>query len=287
MSDVIEVETPVGMLHVRHHRCEDDQSRSAQRRKSLVWIHGLGEHGGRYEHLCHEMTSRGWNIITPDLRGHGKSAGTRTHVRTFDEYAQDLAAIWNQLELSKGDTVLGAHSMGGLIALRAVQCGLVKPSALVLTSPLLGIRLHVSPLKKALGKLLVGVYPKARFRNGLDPRNMTRDPSFTRERNADPLIVKTVTASWFFAMQAVMKQVHRDAHLLNTPLLAICGEDDRTTDTEALRAWLERVSSPRRNLIVLPDHVHEMMHETDWLETLNHVMNWLNQTPKDADRGGP
>lgn len=276
MSDVVEVETPVGLLHVRHRQCEVRPSQAGGRTRTLVWIHGLGEHGGRYEHLCHEMTSRGWNIITPDLRGHGKSAGTRTHVRSFDEYATDLAAIWNHLGLSEGDTVLGAHSMGGLIALRAVQCGLVKPSALVLTSPLLGIRLRVSPLKKALGRMLVGLFPKTRFRNGLDPRNMTRDPTFTRERDADPLIVKTVTASWFFAMQAVLKQVHRDANLVNTPLLAICGEDDRTTDTEAMRAWLERVSSPRRDLVVLPDHVHEMMHESDWLETLDRVMSWLS-----------
>ena len=49
--------------------------------------------------------------------------------------------------------------------------------------------------------MLVRFVPEARFRNGLDPRNMTRDAGFARERREDPLIVRTVTASWFFAME--------------------------------------------------------------------------------------
>lgn len=279
MKEIIEVESEGETLLVRDHRPNVANSSGVAAGKTLVWIHGLGEHGGRYDHLCDELSLRGWRVITPDLRGHGRSTGTRTHIRTFDEYARDITAIWKQLDLQSDSTVLGAHSMGALVALRAVQRRLIVPSALVVTSPLLGVRLPVPRWKKMLGKLLVGVYPKARFRNGLDPHNMTRDPEFTRQRDADPLIVKTVTASWFFAMQAAMKQAHRDAHMINVPMLAICGELDRTTDADVLRLWLETISSPHRELIMLPDHVHEMIHEADWRNTLDHIVNWHNNLP--------
>ena len=52
--------------------------------RTLVWIHGLGEHGGRYLHLPEFLNERGWRIILIDLRGHGRSTGVRTHVRSFD-----------------------------------------------------------------------------------------------------------------------------------------------------------------------------------------------------------
>ncbi len=243
--------------------------------RTIVWVHGLGEHGGRYLHLPEFLNEHGWRIILMDLRGHGRSTGARTHVRSFDEYAADVAAVWKRFELGAEGAVLGAHSMGGLVALRAVQAGCIQPEALVLTSPLLGVKVYVSPLKRWLGQLLVKVYPEARFRNGLDPRNMTRDEGFARERRADPLIVKTVTASWFFAMEAALVEVHRDVHKITVPVLALQGLSDRTTDGDLVARWLANTTTPTKQLLALPDHVHELLHEADWRDTLTRIVEWL------------
>jgi lysophospholipase len=198
-------------------------------------------------------------------------------VLTFDEYPTDLGLIWRHFQLEKSSTVLFGHSMGGLIAVRAVQSGLVDPAALVLTSPLLGLKLRVNPLKRLLGKLLVRFLPETRFRNGLDPRNMTRDPRFAEERRNDPLIVRTVTASWFFAMQRAIVQAHRDVARVTIPILAFRGMADETTDGDVLSTWLSRTNSPIRDLVSLPTHVHEVFHESDWQESMERMMQWLEQ----------
>ncbi len=262
--------------HLSSQHDSDGEAPSAGRSsRTLVWVHGLGEHGGRYLHLSKFLTERGWRVLLIDLRGHGRSSGSRTHVRSFDEYAADVAAVWNRFELGVGGAVLGAHSMGGLVALRAAQMRAVQPEALVLTSPLLGVKVHVSPLKRWLGRWLVQVHPEARFRNGLDVRNMTRDEGFARERRADPLIVKTVTASWFFAMEAALAEVHRDASQITVPILALQGLSDRTTDGDLVARWLEQTSAKTKELIALPDHVHELLHEADWCDTLTRIVEWL------------
>ena len=244
---------------------------------TLVCVHGLGEHGGRYEHFADWLVEQGWRVIIGDLRGHGRSGGTRTHVLSFDEYPHDLAVIWNHFQLQKSPTVLFGHSMGGLIAIRAIQSGCLDPAALVLTSPLLGLKLRVNPIKRLLGQLLVRFIPTARFRNGLDAANMTRDERFAEERRNDPLIIRTVTASWFFAMQRAIREAYRDAGKIRIPVLAFRGLDDETTDGDVLASWLGQTNSQSRELVSLPRHVHEVFHETDWVESMDRMVRWLDQ----------
>lgn len=167
--------------------------------------------------------------------------------------------------------------MGGLVAVRAVQSGAVDPGALVLTSPLLGLKLRVNPLKRLLGQMLVGILPRTRFSNGLDPTNMTRDPRFAEERRNDPFIVRTVTASWFFAMQRAIQHAHRDAEKVAIPILAFRGMADETTDGDVLSTWLTKTRSPATELVSLPLHVHEVFHESDWIESMDRMRGWLEQ----------
>lgn len=270
--DSIEIEGAGGVrLFVRDHRPV-----ATPAMRTLLCVHGLGEHGGRYQHFAQWLVERGWRVILGDLRGHGRSTGTRTHVMSFKEYPLDLGLIWRHFELESQSTVLFGHSMGGLIAVRAVQMGTVEPAALILTSPLLGLKLRVNPLKKLLGQMLVQFLPKTRFSNGLDPRNMTRDPRFAEERRNDPLIVRTVTASWFFAMQRAIAHAHREADRISIPILAFRGMADETTDGDVLPNWLARTQSLSSELISLPTHVHEVFHESDWEDSMERMLQWLD-----------
>ena len=148
---------------------------------------------------------------------------------------------------------------------------------MILTSPLLGLKLRVNPITRLLGQVLVRFIPTARFRNQLDPQNMTRDARFAEERRNDTLIVRTVTASWFFAMQRAIQEAIRDAARIQIPILAFRGMQDETTDGDVLAEWLLHTSSPSRELISLPMHVHEVFHESDWAESMDRMMQWLDQ----------
>lgn len=248
-----------------------------ERERTLYWVHGLGEHGGRHEHVAELLVDQGWRLIIPDLRGHGRSGGVRTHVRSFDEYVNDVALIWHQLELSRESTTLMGHSMGGLVAVRAVQSGHIRPSALVLSSPLLGLKLYVNPVSVFLGSILVPVISTARFPNGVDAGNMTHDTHFAEMRRQDPLIDKTVTAGWYFAMRRALAQARQFAPSVNLPVFAMQGSLDRTTDPDAMSVWWERIQSKEKSLVILEDHFHELFFESDWRETTMQMLDWLDR----------
>ena len=56
----------------------------------IAFIHGLGEHMGRYEHVAKALTDAGYTLAGFDLRGHGKSTGIRGHFSSLDAVMQDI-----------------------------------------------------------------------------------------------------------------------------------------------------------------------------------------------------
>ena len=120
--------------------------------RTVVFIHGCGEYGRRYQHVAEYLVQAGWNVLTLDLRGHGGSEGTPTHSNNFDQYVDDLETVCRSFDLSPSQTVLMGHSMGGLAAIRFAQTHRDRLVALVAFSPML--RLHVA-VELALRHLLL------------------------------------------------------------------------------------------------------------------------------------
>ena len=49
----------------------------AAARGTIVIVHGLGEHIGRYAHVAARLNASGWSVVGYDQRGHGTSPGER------------------------------------------------------------------------------------------------------------------------------------------------------------------------------------------------------------------
>ena len=125
---------------------------SGSPRSVIVIVHGLAEHGGRYEHVAALLTGRGHAVRATDLRGFGESTGPRAFVKSWDDYLDDLAA---DLESARGagvPVVLLGHSMGGLVALSYALSDRPKPDSLVLSAP--AVDADVSAAKKLAARVL-------------------------------------------------------------------------------------------------------------------------------------
>ena len=62
----------------------------AEPRAVLLLAHGLAEHSGRYGDFASFFADAGIASYALDFPGHGRSDGTRGHVRDFQEYTDAL-----------------------------------------------------------------------------------------------------------------------------------------------------------------------------------------------------
>lgn len=244
-------------------------------RRTLVLVHGMCEHGGRYEHIAHWFGERGWNVLLPDLRGHGRSGGVRTHVARFEEYSQDLDRLWEHFDLQPQQTAVMGHSMGALAGARYLQTRGERAAAIVLLSPLLRVSVHIDPFTLAVGRLLSVAAPRFRFRSRVNTDHTTRNQEALQRRLCDELMQKSVTARWYFAMQAARRAAWLDAGNLHVPTLVLQAGDDLIVDPVAPEEWLQRTASPDREFRAFDGLYHELHNESAWPEVMSIAADWL------------
>ncbi|MBY0410454.1 MAG: lysophospholipase [Burkholderiaceae bacterium] len=172
--------------------------RGATPRATVLLVHGLGEHVGRYDALARRLNAWGFAVLGYDHYGHGESSGPRggltSDYRLLDDLA-DLANAARERAPAGCPLVVLGHSMGGLVAALwvAQQTQGERPvDALVLSSPALDAGLGA--VQKLLLATLPRMAPNLRVGNGLDARYLSHDAAVAAAYLADPLCHDRISA---------------------------------------------------------------------------------------------
>ena len=244
-------------------------------RRTLVVVHGAGEHSQRYERWARLLAQQNWRVVSLDHRGYGLSGGLPGHVDRFEQYLSDLDQVWRELALVPRDTFVFGHSLGGLIAVRYAQTRADVMRGLVLSGPLLALQLKVPAWKRTLGRLCSLIAPTTRFRTTIRSEQLTRDPAARRVRESDPLRCRSVTANWYFQVLDAMVNAWDDVSRLTLPTLLLQGDADGVVNPDAATQWWLKVPSSDKTLRLLGGHLHELLSEPDWEQTAAGIHTWL------------
>ncbi len=178
---------------------------------TVLLVHGLGEHSGRYEHVGDQMAAAGLDVHAYDQRGNGLSGGPRGHVERWSHLQDDLAdrLMGVRATTKRTPLVLYGHSLGGLLVLGYLLTQRPKPELAVLSAP--GLDSTLPGWKMALAPILGKIAPTLRIPNGVDGRTLSRDPSVASKLAADPDAVNSSSARFgaeSFAEQARVRRYY-------------------------------------------------------------------------------
>lgn len=199
-------------------------------RGTVVIVHGLGEHGGRYQKVGMHLTKQSWDVVACDLRGHGRSGGPRGGVRTADDFTDDLSLVMDAARQARpgGRIVLLGHSMGGLIAAQLISRRLRPADALILSSPALAARVSLlQRLQVAIGSLLL---PGIAVKNRLKVDRISHHPAVVSAYKADPLVHDRITPRLARLVLRGGAEVLAAARDWQTPTLLLWALDDHLVD---------------------------------------------------------
>jgi lysophospholipase len=251
-------------------------------RGSILLCPGRTEFIEKYFEVTRDLTARGFIVLCVDWRGQGLSAREapnplKGHMESLDDAGADLAAALRLYEsrLARPYIVL-AHSMGGAIALRALQTGRIQADAAVFSAPMWGIP-QLSNIVRGYLRFMKSVGLGKAYAPGVTTRWAQEDFSentvthhkgrHERSQNliaTEPqLALAGPTNAW---VAAAAEAIHGFGKLdalaqLRLPVLVATAGDEQFVDNASHARVVAAL--PDATHINLPGARHEIMMETD------------------------
>ena len=250
----------------------------------LLLSHGIGEHSGRYGTVVDTLLPDGWAVYGLDHRGHGRSGGTRVHVRRYDDLLQDFETFRREVvsRHPRLPVFLLGHSLGGQVALAYALRHQNRLTGLVLSAPALASDAVPAALVRVLS-VVSRVLPTVRP-VGIDTSAISSDPAVVDDYHADPLVHHgKPTLALGAAVYAQMDSLPARSADLRLPLLVQHGTADRLTDPAGTRKLDGASGSPDTTVRWYEGLWHEIYHEPGREAPLTDLRQWLAEH-RDAAR---
>ncbi len=255
-------------------------ARPARKKGTVLLVHGVGEHTGRYEHFERAVTGAGWALYAYDHRGHGRSKGRRVHVDRFDDYVDDLQRVYDESKAHAGEgkIFVFGHSMGGLVV--SSWAAFRRPAVwgVGIQSAPFKLAVQVPALKIAAAKALSRVIPALALANEVDPKLLSRDPSVAKAYMMDPLVERKATVRWGAEFLAAIDRINARASELDVPYFMSHGDADGICAHEGTEAFHALTRSSDKTLKIYPGCFHELHNETpeDRQKLFSDLLAWLD-----------
>jgi alpha-beta hydrolase superfamily lysophospholipase len=246
----------------------------------IALVHGIGEHGGRYDHMAIWYAKQGLATLALDYFGHGKSEGIRGYIPSYEQVLDLLGDFLNEVKRRHPEipVVMYGHSLGGNFTSNFVLKRKPDIAGVVLSAPWLRLAFKPNPFEVALARMVINIYPKFTQKNGLDMDALSRDPEVAKRYIADPDVHYMVGPAIFLGGEAGGEYALAHSRDFEVPTLLMHGSMDRLTSYEASAEMAEKNKDF--------DHFtwkswngfyHELHNEPEKEEVFEYVLGWVNE----------
>lgn len=253
--------------------------RAKEPKGTLVVVHGLDEHSGRYRHFAEYLTGQGWQIYLYDQRGHGRSKGLRGYAEGMQQLAEDLHVFveWVKKQEKTDKVFVLGHSFGGQVTINYLADYAPELRGAVLSAPNVQLALPVSPLKKSVGRFLSNFLPTLRIANDVKPEYVSRDPEVVRDYCNDPFLQQKISLRLGAAILDNLDEIIDLATKIKLPCLVLHGSEDKITAKEGSETFFKKLSSKDKKLKIYSKFYHEILNEPEKLEVYQDICHWLQE----------
>jgi alpha-beta hydrolase superfamily lysophospholipase len=241
-------------------------------------VHGLGDHSGLFSNLIDYFINKNYAVLTIDLRGHGKSEGTRGHIPSYEAILSDLDILLAESQRRFNNTPIFfyGHSFGGNLVINYVLRHHKKISGVIATAPWLSLTNNPSTFKLLFLSVLNKLSPKSSIGlDVVDSSALSHKPGLEERYKNDPLVHDKVTSRLFLNAYKAGLWGIKHASNLDVPLLLMHGTDDTITSPEASQKFAENTSKNLCELKLWGGLYHSLHNEIDNHELYSYVNNWI------------
>ncbi|MEE4108238.1 MAG: alpha/beta hydrolase [Halieaceae bacterium] len=250
----------------------------ASPRATVLLVHGLGEHSGRYQHVAAALGQHDIAMWAPDHPGHGESPGKRCHIDRFDQFFTALDELCDEIDAAHPGVpaFIVGHSMGGLITAMYLLSKQSRFAGAAFSGAAFEVPEPPGAVALFINRLIAAVIPTLGVLQ-LDPSEVSRDAEVVRRYREDPLVhdgkVSARLAVELFGAMETLRERRRELCL---PILVMHGEADVMTPAAGSRQFFEAVGSEEKTLRLYPGLYHEIFNEPEQAQVLGELCDWLD-----------
>lgn len=232
--------------------------------------------------LAEELSRGGFPVYGLDFRGHGRSDGVRGDSPSPERWGLDLVEAAGLIRGKHRRLVALGHSLGALSAMNLLSCEPKSVDGLVLLSAARAITpgVYRPPRKGAALKALLAV-ALFRHRRWIEYRRTgmlgLKDTLFVF--HFSPSFYASVYGAPTMAVARSMAANRIDSPFLEArgapdlPVLVGVGDQDELFTVESVRAFVEGLPFPRKELFVVPGAKHAVFPAGSW----GPLLAWLRR----------
>lgn len=229
----------------------------------LIIVHGIAEHGARYQPAAQEFAAARIACFVHDQRGHGLSPGPRTHVADFAQFKADLRLIGEDVRrrFPRLPLFVWGHSMGSIVVALAAAHDLNWASGVITTGCALDAMPKLDGAAGAALRLASALLPRLRINLRIDAANLTHDRQEQLRHDSDPLVPRTASLRLLYGFSRACRTSYEHAPQITLPWLAVHGEADRVCPISGSKRLIAALGSRDKQLVSYPGLLHEVHNE--------------------------
>ena len=255
----------------------------------LITVHGLSGAASDFCLLGERLPLHGITVYGYALRGQGNDpdVAKRGDIDDSETWLRDLMTFHQLVrERHPGVPVVWyGESLGSLIALHAAakHCSCAMPDALILASPVGGLRMHLVELERVLLRSASHVLPTYRVRlgalAGVDENKMrvTSTSTHGEQMAKTPHHVPAFTLRLLRELDDLLQANERAAGKLEIPVLMLGSPHDVVSSPDQVQALFKQIGSDDKRLLWYARSYHLLLHDVQHDEVVRDVARWVRQ----------
>ena len=247
-------------------------------KRAIVLLHRGHEHSGRVEHIVNELDMPDTPFFAWDVRGCGRTEGTRGYAKSFMTWVQDLDQFIQHIHkthhIPVENIVVIAQSVGAVIAATWVHDYAPKIKALILASPAFSVKLYIpfavegiALWQKLAGQFFVKSYVKG--------KHLTHDTERAASYHVDPLVALPIASNVLLELYSTSDRVIADAGAIVTPVQLLISGDDFVVRHKPQHTFFNNLSSGLKEKHVLPGFFHDTLGEKDRSKAFEFIKSFI------------
>ncbi len=274
------------------------------RAKAVILLaHGMVEHGLRYDEFARYLNGRGYILVVPDCRSHGRTAGAPNMVSI---YSGDLFSDIVRDNMKLADTLIGSyklplvvmgHSFGSFITQAFIQNYHMHSGVIIMGSSCFKGRIDAYAGKfiakvtkafcganapaKLIYKMTFGAYGKGKK----DGNWLTHDEKRYKDYTLDPYCGAVCSAQFYRSFFGGLTSLYKKSGLnmidKNLPMLITSGDSDPLGGKnhqliDKLPLLYRKIGVKDVTYKLWKDGYHEILNETFRDDVYDYLANWLD-----------